>query len=216
MKQCPECHELFDDQKAFCDMDGAELVDQTDSLREALAQANAPSQSSSGWVTGAIGGLIGVILCVLLYIAFLAPNQHDLQEQARHTSETKEAAPVKTTQVVAAPLNGQVVETASPAASPEAATPSPTQNPATPATTPAPAALNNGPIATGTKTVNNGERAIIKMKDGSSVEADAAWEDAQGVWYRRSGLVSFVEKSRVAAITEPPQQRPVPAETKTP
>lgn len=204
MKQCPECHELFDDQKAYCDVDGS-----------VLAPVTAPSQSSSsGWVTGAIGGLIGVILCVLLYIAFLAPNQHDLQEQARRTSETKEAAPVKPTQVVTAPLNGQVqpVETASP--SPEQATPSPTQNPA-PATTPAPAALNNGPIATGSKAVNNGERAIIKMKDGSTVEADAAWEDAQGVWYRRSGLVSFVEKSRVEAITEPPH-RPAPAETKTP
>ena len=26
MKQCPECNELFDDQKAFCDMDGSELI----------------------------------------------------------------------------------------------------------------------------------------------------------------------------------------------
>jgi hypothetical protein len=53
------------------------------------------------------------------------------------------------------------------------------------------------------------------MKDGSTVEADAAWEDAQGVWFRRSGLVSFVEKSRVEAITEP-QKKPAAAESKTP
>jgi len=32
MKQCPVCKETFDDQKAFCDMDGSELIDQTDSL----------------------------------------------------------------------------------------------------------------------------------------------------------------------------------------
>ena len=218
MKECPECHELFDDQKAFCDMDGSTLVDQTDSLREALVNASPSSRSSSAWVTGAIGGLIGVIVCVLLYIAFLAPSRQDLQDQARHT-ENKEPTVVKPTQVVAAPLNSQTqpLEAASPSetASPEAE-PSPTQAPAAPASTPAPAALNNGPIATGSKTINNGERAIIKMKDGSSVEADAAWEDAQGVWFRRSGLVSFVEKSRVAAITEPPQRRPAPAETKTP
>ena len=205
MKQCPECHELFDDQKSFCDMDGSELT-----------QANASSRSASAWITGAIGGLIGVILCVLLYIAFLAPSRQDLQDQARHTTDMKETAPVKSTQVAAAPLNAQLpaVETASPTetASPEA-TVSTTQSPAV--ATPVPAALNNGPIATGSKSINNGERAIIKMKDGSSVEADAAWEDAQGVWYRRSGLVSFVEKSRVEAITEP-QRRPAPAETKTP
>jgi hypothetical protein len=60
-----------------------------------------------------------------------------------------------------------------------------------------------------------GERAIIKMKDGSTVEADAAWEDAQGIWFRRSGLVSFVEKSRVEAIMEP-QKKPAAVETKMP
>src|SRR5215510_6784765 len=100
MKECPECGEVFDDEKAFCDMDGSALVDQTDSLREALTNANASARSSA-WVTGAIGGLIGVILCVLLYIAFLAPTRQDLQEQARHANETKDTAPVKPTQVAA-------------------------------------------------------------------------------------------------------------------
>lgn len=217
MKECPECHELFDDQKAFCDMDGSTLVDQTDSLREALANAKASSRSSA-WVTGAIGGLIGIIVCVLLYIAFLAPTRQDLQDQARRSNETKDTAPVKPTQVAAAPLNSQTqpLEAASPTETASPAEPSPTQPPAAPASTPAPAALNNGPIATGSKQINNGERAIIKMKDGSSVEADAAWEDGQGIWFRRSGLVSFVEKSRVEAITEPAPRRPAPAETKTP
>ena len=57
MKQCPVCKETFDDQKAFCDMDGSELVDQTDSLRAALSQTNpAASSSASAWVTGTIGG----------------------------------------------------------------------------------------------------------------------------------------------------------------
>jgi len=218
MKECPECHEQFDDEKAFCDMDGSALVDQTDALREALTHANGAQRSSPAWVTGAIGGLIGIIVCVLLYIAFLAPSRKDLQDQARH-SETKEPTVIKPNQVAVAPLNSQTppLAAASPqeTVSPEALA-SPTQAPAAAASTPPPAALNNGPIATGGRTINNGERAIIKMKDGSTVEADAAWEDAQGVWFRRSGLVSFVERSRVEAITEPPQRRPAPAETKTP
>jgi hypothetical protein len=54
------------------------------------------------------------------------------------------------------------------------------------------------------------------MKDGTSVEADAAWEDAQGVWYRRSGLVSFVEKGRVEEITDLPQRQPAKTEVKAP
>jgi hypothetical protein len=39
------------------------------------------------------------------------------------------------------------------------------------------------------------------MTDGSTLDVDAAWKDNQGIWYRRSGLVSFVDSSRVKAIT---------------
>lgn len=221
MKQCPSCNEVFDDQKAFCDMDGSELIDQTDALREALNHANRDTGSSSpAWVTGAIGGFIGVIVCVLLYIGFLAPRGQDSQNQDRRTTQTRETQPAKSGQIAAAPqVNGQIpaVETATPTETetPSEAAPSPAE--AAPKTTAVPpAALNSGPIATGGKSQGGGERAIIKMKDGSSVEADAAWEDAQGVWFRRSGLVSFVEKSRVEAIMEPPQRRPATPEVKTP
>ena len=219
MKQCPACDELFDDQKAFCDMDGSELLDQTDVIREALSQASGSSDSSSAWVTGAIGGLVGVIVCVLLYMVFLVPSGPDTQDRDR-PGQTKETTASRSVAVAPATMNSQVpIQTATPAEteSPTEAEPSPTASPAAPATTPVPpAALNNGPIATGGKPLVGGERAIIKLKDGSSVEADAAWEDSQGIWFRRSGLVSFVEKSRVEAITEPPQRRQATPEVKTP
>jgi hypothetical protein len=217
MKQCPECNELFDEQKAFCDMDGSALVDQTDSLRAALSQASPPSSASaSAWVTGTIGGLVGIIICVLLYMLFILPGRQSELEQERRAAETKETTAVKPNQMALVPVNNQIPapsplpsETASPAEE------APSPSPAAAAATPAPAALNNGPIATGTKEAAKSEYAIIKMKDGSSVEADAAWEDAQGVWFRRSGLVSFVEKSRVESITEP-QRKPAATEAKTP
>jgi hypothetical protein len=38
------------------------------------------------------------------------------------------------------------------------------------------------------------------MNDGTTVEVDAAWEDGQGVWYRRGGMVAFVDSQRVKAI----------------
>ncbi len=219
MKQCPECNEVFDDLKAFCDMDGAELVDQTDTIRAALTQANPSSANASTWVTGAIGGLIGVIVCILLYILFLIPGQQATLEEDRRKAETKETTAVKPSQVALLPtVQSTATETPSPTEteSPAEETPSPTESPAA-ATTPPPAALNNGPIATGTREQQfaGGDRAIIKMKDGSTVEVDAAWEDAQGIWFRRSGLVSFVEKSRVEAITEPPPRKPA-TESKNP
>ena len=216
MKQCPECNEVFDNQKAFCDMDGAELVRLTDSPR-AISQTNASAGAGSVWVTGVIGGLIGIIVCVMLYLAFLAPSRESVQQD--HRNQNTETAPPKSNQVAVVPA-GQLPPsetTASPteSESPAEAEASPAASPAAPAAPP-PAALNNGPIATGGKYVSTGERAIIKMKDGSSLEADAAWEDAQGIWFRRSGVVSFLDRSRVEAITEPPQKRPASAETKTP
>lgn len=67
------------------------------------------------------------------------------------------------------------------------------------------AQFNRGPISTGEKPkANESESAlqtVIEMNDGSTLDVDAAWEDKQGIWYRRSGLVSFVESSRVKAIT---------------
>lgn len=217
MKQCPECHEQFDDRELFCDQDGAALVDQTDSLRDALSHAQ-PRQTSPAWITGAIGGFVGVIACVLLYAVFLAPGlRDDAGGRDRGTSQIQETAPIRSTQLAAAPapLNSPVPVLEEP--SPEEEEPSPSPSPVE-VVAPAPAtpALNNGPIATGTKHVREGERALIKMKDGSSVEADAAWEDSQGIWYRRSGLVSFVEKSRVEAITDLPQRQPEKPDVKTP
>src|SRR6185369_10995311 len=93
MKQCPQCNEVFDDQKAFCDMDGAALIDQTEFIRQALHRANPPSSSASNWVTGVIGGLIGVIVCVLLYIAFLGPNSNDAKDRDQRSTQTKDPAP---------------------------------------------------------------------------------------------------------------------------
>jgi hypothetical protein len=161
-----------------------------------------------------IGGLIGIIICVLLYIAFLAPSRDTALQQDHQDNQNTQVTPPKPNQVVIA--QPQVPsETASPT---ETASPAEAEaSPAAPAAaTPLPAVVNHGPIATGGKDGATAERAIIKMKDGSTLEADAAWEDKQGVWFRRSNVVSFVDKSRVEAIIEVPQKRPAAAETKTP
>ncbi|HVF56454.1 MAG TPA: lytic transglycosylase domain-containing protein [Pyrinomonadaceae bacterium] len=40
----------------------------------------------------------------------------------------------------------------------------------------------------------------LRMADGSAIEVDEAWEDSQGVWYRRGGVTHLVERSRVRRI----------------
>jgi Zn-finger nucleic acid-binding protein len=40
----------------------------------------------------------------------------------------------------------------------------------------------------------------LRLTDGTLVEVDEAWEDAQGVWYRRAGVTHWVERSRVREV----------------
>jgi Zn-finger nucleic acid-binding protein len=40
----------------------------------------------------------------------------------------------------------------------------------------------------------------LRLADGTLMEVDAAWEDAQGIWYRRGGVTHLVERARVRAI----------------
>jgi len=40
----------------------------------------------------------------------------------------------------------------------------------------------------------------LRLADGSALVVDEAWEDAQGVWYRRGGVTHRVERARVRKI----------------
>jgi Zn-finger nucleic acid-binding protein len=42
----------------------------------------------------------------------------------------------------------------------------------------------------------------LKLADGTTIEVDEAWEDAQGVWYRRGGVTNLVERSRVREVVK--------------
>ncbi|MFN2452763.1 MAG: lytic transglycosylase domain-containing protein [Pyrinomonadaceae bacterium] len=40
----------------------------------------------------------------------------------------------------------------------------------------------------------------LRLNDGTTIEADDAWEDAQGVWYRQGGITRLIERNRVRLI----------------
>jgi hypothetical protein len=40
----------------------------------------------------------------------------------------------------------------------------------------------------------------VHLKDGTTIEADEAWDDPQGVWYRQGGVTYLVEHARVKSI----------------
>ncbi len=56
---------------------------------------------------------------------------------------------------------------------------------------------------------------LIHLNDGRTVTVDEAWEDPQGVWYRRNGISQLIERSRVLRIerVEPvAETKPLPDE----
>lgn len=203
MKHCPRCQSRFRDELVFCDIDGTPLVD---GLGAPQTTPAIPVRMKSGSATPAgvsalIGILIGIVLCALVYLAFLAPrlNPSESSNQALESTATATApAPLNQRSAEPLPAPSPLVEESP---SPEAADASTEASPAAANETSAKIAVNSGPISTGTTKVSEG-RTLITMKDGSSVEADAAWEDAEGIWYRRSGLVSFVERAKVEKISE--------------
>lgn len=212
MKQCPECREHFADEQNFCDADGTALVDETELLRSALNAAQpAPAQTNGQarqiWPIVTIGILIGVIISLSAYVLVVMPSAERAEEKSKRSETAKLNPSDRPAQPVTTRSEPLPVASADPSAeaSPsESASPAPATAAATQQTS---ASLNTGPISTD---VHEGEKrghTLIKLKSGVLVEADAAWADQTGIWYRQGGLVSYVERDRIESISEPPQPK---------
>lgn len=220
MKQCPLCNEHFADEQNFCDADGSPLIEKVRKgpglNAEALPPVASQSRANQVWPIVTIGILIGVIICLTAYAVMMTrPNNKDGQnnrpESARANSSDRSlsATVTRTEPLPAASLpepspEETVAETASP--TPAVADTSQAQA----------AALDTGPISTDRQEGEKRGRMLIKLKNGVMVEADAAWADRIGIWYRQGGLVSYVERDRIESIAEPPRPKSSPAETDKP
>lgn len=228
MKQCPQCKEHFSDEQNFCDSDGTPLLDDTAMLRAALSahvadpevlpQPPVPAVAAarSLWPMITIGVLIGVILCLGAYVVMLT-----ISSQQAANKERTETAKMSTSSrpAPAAPLRAEALPAATVEEPEETAEESPSPTPAEVveiAKHEASASLNHGPISTNRQDGEKRGRMIIKLKSGVQVEADAAWEDQLGIWYRQGGLVSHVERDRIESIGEPPRPKSSPADNEKP
>jgi hypothetical protein len=206
MKRCPQCYASYEDQARFCENDGHDLLVDPASLAKPEVVVVAAA-SRSIWPAATLGVVAGVVIGAGVFaVAFLfsRPETHD-QATVRAATEVHETALPRRA------VTSDSVPTPEPEASPSPdeeqeaeaeAEPSPAPSAETQTTS---VRLNQGPISTGEKPAagdgDNAVQTVIEMKDGSTLDVEAAWEDKQGVWYRRSGLVSFVDSSRVKAIT---------------
>jgi hypothetical protein len=201
MKRCPQCYETYEGGERFCEADGQELLAEP-TLPPQTPDARPPSPARSGWwAAAAVGVSIGVVIGAGVFAGVFLMSTPEPEEQ-HTTAQSAEIRPMSMpTRASSAVQQPEAEESPSPEAEEAESEPQPAP---TAETKTASAQLNQGPISTGDKTnSDDGEnlQTVIEMNDGSSLDVEAAWEDKQGIWYRRSGLVSFVESSRVKAIT---------------
>jgi hypothetical protein len=204
MKRCPECYHVYNDDEKFCENDGHELLADPALAPKPEVVATTSSTGSTWWPAALVGVVIGIVVGAGVFAAGFLFSTSEANEHSttRPATEVHERSLPNRAVAASTPVHAAEPEPSPSPADQQAATqPSPAVNTEN---TRASVPLNQGPISTGEK--NSGEsqaklQTVIEMTDGSTLDVDAAWEDKQGIWYRRSGLVSFVDSSRVKAIT---------------
>ena len=202
MKRCPECYEPYGDEAKFCETDGQALLADPAVSPKPEAAATAPPTRPVWWPAAALGVVIGIVFGAGVFAAAMMFSTPEANERpiANPPNEVHERTFPSRVVSASVPTPEPEVSPSPDSEQQAAAQPSPTVNTETKS---APVQLNQGPISTGAKTSRDAQataQTVIEMTDGSTLDVDAAWEDKQGIWYRRSGLVSFVDSSRVKSI----------------
>jgi hypothetical protein len=201
MSHCPKCNSVFSDNERFCENDGTPLIADDpydyDDLTEQEAVASRPSAQT--WkaialvvVVAVAGAAIGLVLFVVY------------QEKTRINPTQSSNEPVP---------NVFVPQQQTPPPSPVASS-SPTPEPSpSPSATPSVAKpvesprveLSSNPVSS---SAGRSGPVTIRLTNGSTVEADEAWETGEGIWYRRRGVVTLLQRTDVKSIEKP---TPVPS-----
>src|SRR5262245_32750679 len=177
MKRCPRCGEEFASNQTFCDLDGAVLISDEDVLRMSLSHGvdalpvEEPHRSTlSPWFIGIAGMVAGVMLCAFVYLLLVWPRQKSIEPvRERQSSQPREVMSMRPSHVAAAPVPTDTpLPEASESPSPEPSTATQPQPPE--ASLPKVSSnLNDQSVSTGEKNQTEIKRAVIVMKDGSSV-----------------------------------------------
>lgn len=209
MKRCPECDSVFLDSDQFCELDGTRLVAdhshgnpvvgdraeqrvQQVSGTDSKETARQPEQS---WKTLAMVGVAGVAVGVVLFLVY-----YGLTRQAPTQSSNDPSSNVggSQQQIPLLASRSSPVPSASPSAEPSpspSALPSPSVRAAS-----AKVELSSGSVSTGGDEKTRSGPVTIRLTNGSSVEADEAWETGEGIWYRRRGILTLLKRKQVKAI----------------
>jgi hypothetical protein len=226
MKRCPQCYQLYPDAENFCELDGRHLLIDVAVLSPigkvvdtAVPVPDPSAQKREARMMVVVGVMVGMLVTSIGYAGYAffraeaTPEESSVPVSRAETIDNRQPTRPTRTAVIEPSPAPEEESSPSPEAEAEAE-----EVPA--AKTDAIAArLNQGPVSTGDreqKLADRSDKTIIEMNDGTRVEVDAAWQDNQGVWYRRGGLVSFVESKRIKAIQARQESKPDPVSSPTP
>ena len=214
MKRCPQCLEAYGDEEKFCEIDGQKLlVDPTFHVVE-TGPVEAPGRNhterSLMVLVGVLAGLlIGAALFIVYSVAGNEPAQSpQLTARLPQTlPATRSSLPISSEPAPRATATPLKDETEQLAAEPEAETADEAK------ADPPPTKVNQGPISTSSHKGDSNVKTVIELHDGTSIFVDAAWQEGQGIWYRRGGLVSFLDTKDVKSISAVADSKKVDAST---
>ena len=182
MKRCPQCSFLYLDTDEVCDLDGTPLIQVNDAevdgstapIPGEIPRKSEKPGSRRGLILTAVGGLLIGVVIVFGYLAVT-------RRRAPQVQPTQPVAQV----AMPSPSQPLTLEIATPTPEPSPS-PSERSSPApSPPTSRAP--VNNNPVST-TANEKTAGPVVIRLTNGSRIEADEAWRTKEGVWYRRGGV----------------------------
>ena len=103
-------------------------------------------------------------------------------------------------------------ESPSPEPSPS---PSPMPSPATQVES-MPVGLSSGMVSTSGNEKSGRGPITIRLTNGMNVEADEVWQTEDGIWYRRRGVATLLERKDVISIERPQEKNPSPPASPAP
>lgn len=74
-----------------------------------------------------------------------------------------------------------------------------------------PSGLSSGMVSTGGNEKKGHGPITIRLTNGTNVEADEVWQTDDGIWYRRRGVATLLERKDVKAIERPDQKNSSPS-----
>jgi len=210
LRRCPECNSLFPDAEHFCEADGTQLVtvDEAPNALPADRTGVVPHpKSGRGLLT--IGALACFLLGVLLALVYFTMSRQPAPENSNTSSSGSSA------QQQVPPLRPPPLATASPSLEPSVEpSASPSIETPTPENSSTRVASSSNPISTAAG--GKGNPVVITLNSGLTIEADEAWQTAEGIWYRKNSVVSLLDPKNVKAIEKVSPATPQPSASPSP